>query len=144
MTEVRARGRRESAAARDVVLIRDDDGEVLERPKPLPELTPEEADEWRYICNAVPATYFPPATWMMLVQYCRHVVFARHLAQMIRQVQSTRKKFDLNQFRVLLREHRAEGAAIAGLLRSMRLTHLSSYADDRTPLPEAAPKPWLS
>jgi hypothetical protein len=63
---------------------------------------------------------------------------------MIRQVQSTKKKFDMAQFRILLREHRAEGAAIAMLLRAMRLTHLSSYADDRTPLPEAAPKPWLS
>jgi hypothetical protein len=135
---------RKSAASRDVVHIRDDLGDVVPRPAPLPELTPEEADEWRCICNAVPSTYFPPATWIMVAQYCRHVVFARHLAQMIRQVASSKKKFDMAHYRTLLREHRAEGAAIAGLLRSMRLTHLSSYTDDRTPLPEATPKPWLS
>lgn len=141
------KGGRETAASREVVIIRDD-GDVVERPRPLPELGVEEAEEWVRICNAVPATYFPPATWVMLAQYCRHVVVARHLWQLIERMSkaaaSKRKRFDLARYRQLIREHRAEGVAIYACLRSMRLTHLSSYNHDRAPLPEATPKPWLS
>lgn len=137
------RGGRETAASREVVIIRDE-GDVVERPRPLPELTEEEAEEWVRICNAVPATYFVPATWVMLASYCRHVAIARHLAQLIQRMSKTRRKFDLDRYRVLIREHRGETLAIYACLRGMRLTHLSTYAHDRAPLPEATPKPWLS
>jgi hypothetical protein len=45
---------------------------------------------------------------------------------------------------MLLRELRAESAAVIDCLRALRLTHLASYARDRAPVPEATPKPWLS
>jgi hypothetical protein len=133
---------RKTAASREVVLIRDE-ADIVERPQPPAELGPEERDEWIALCNAVPATYFPRATHMVLVQYCRHVVIARHLAELIQRM-SAKKKFDLRQYRQLIREHRAETQAIYGCLRSMRLTHLATYQRDRTPIPEATPKPWLS
>lgn len=137
------KGGRETAASREVVIIRDE-GDVVERPRPLPELGIEEAEEWVRICNAVPADYFPPATWVTLAQYCRHVVIARHLWQLIVRAGKSKRRLDAANYRSLIREHRAEGVAINACLRSMRLTHLSTYNHDRKPLPEATPKPWLS
>jgi hypothetical protein len=136
-------GGRLSKAERELVLIGDDDGGIVERPKPLPELTPEEKDEWTAICAAVPATYFPPATWPIVRSYCRHVVLERHLARMIRR-EASKKAFDLKRYQALTRELRAQTSAIVACLRSLRLTHLASYGGDRTALPEATPKPWLS
>jgi hypothetical protein len=136
---------RESGKSREVVLIREDDAEVLERPQPPPELTAEERDEWHAICAAVPATYFAPATHMVVVSYCRHVVMARHLWQMLKHMERLPKKnFSLTDYRVLLGQHRASENAVAATLRTLRLTHLSAYATDRAPIPEAVPKPWLS
>lgn len=145
MMRKETRGRVSAAARGSVVLIRDDDNGVLERPAPLPELTPEERDEWIALCNAVPATYFPPATWQLVASYCRHVVLARHLWQMAQAIQKRpAKTFKLEDYLRVLREHRAEASAISAHLRTLRLTHLSAYAHDRAPLPEATPKPWLS
>jgi cell division protein YceG involved in septum cleavage len=139
---------RESSASRDMVLIRDDDAEVIPRPKPIDGLTPEEADEWIAICNAVPAGYFVPATWNIVASYCRHVVVERHLAQMIAHLQRTHSptwaKFDYNKYERLIGQMRRESSIIASLLRTLRLTHLSNYAHDRTELPAEVPKPWLS
>jgi hypothetical protein len=133
---------RESEASR-AVMIRDD-RDVVERPEPLPELTDAEADEWRALCNAVPADYFPPATWALVASYARHRVLERRCHELIERECSKRKGFDLATFRFLLRELRAETAAVLACLRSLRLTHLASYAHDRKPLPEVTPKPWLS
>ena len=119
-------GGRLSKAERELVLIGDDDGGIIERPKPLPELTPEEKDEWTAICAAVPATYFPPATWPIVRSYCRHVVLERHLARMIRR-EASKKAFDLKRYQALTRELRAQTSAIVACLRSLRLTHLASY-----------------
>jgi len=139
------RGQDQSAAARELVVIHDDAVDVIERPKPPPELTPEERDEWQAICAAVPATYFAPSMHMVLVSYCRAVVMARHLWQMIQQCERQPKKVrDLDELRGLMREHRAYEGMVSDCLRTMRLTHLANYAHDRTPLPEATPKPWLS
>jgi hypothetical protein len=134
---------RESAASRDVV-IRDDDADIIDRPAPVPGLTPEQRDEWITICNAVPATYFPPATWYVVASLCRHVVVERHIAQMIAHVErSTKAKFDLDKYERLIRNLRSESEMVSKLLRTLRLTHLSAYAD-RTEVPAATPKPWLT
>jgi hypothetical protein len=135
---------RESSASREVI-IRDDDEGIIARPRPPAGLTVEEADEWIGLCNAVPATYFPPATWHVVTSLCRHIVVERHIAQMIAHVEhSTKKNFDLAKYERLIRHLRSESEMIAKLLRTLRLTHLAAYAKDRAPLPEAVPKPWLS
>jgi hypothetical protein len=111
---------------------------VVPRPQPLAELSDEEALEWIEMVNVVPADYFNRPAQTVLGQYCRHVVAARHLAQLIRQS----KKFDA-QYRQLLREQRAETQAIYGCLRSLRLTHLSVKPSSRT-MVAASPmvRPW--
>lgn len=136
-----ARGR-QSEASRAVVIR--DDSDIVERPKPPAELTAAERVEWIGICNAVPAEYFPPATWHIVASLCRHRVIELHLHELIERESGKRKGFDLQIYRTLLRELRSETTSVLDCLRALRLTHLASYAADHKPLPEVVPKPWLS
>ena len=133
------RGRKPSTG--DVVLVQSDT-DLVPRPEPPVELGAEEADEWRAICNVVPADYFPAATHKIVVQYCRHVVVARHLAELIAKCGRAKRAFPLAQYLQLIREQRRETAAIYVCLRSMRLTHLATYSKDRAPIAADTPKPW--
>lgn len=133
---------RKSAAATEIAMV---EGltDIVPRPHPPAELSDEEAVEWVVICNAVPAGYFPSATHMVVVQYCRHVVVARHLSELIHKCERGRR-FDLGQYRRLCSLQQRETLAIYGCLRSMRLTHLATYSRDRSPIPTEMPKPWES
>jgi hypothetical protein len=138
-----ARGR-QSEASRGVVVIRDDDAGIIERPKPVDGLSSEEKAEWDRICGALPAAHFAPVTWPIVATYCRHVVVERRLARMIHQIEATKKDFDWKKYLKLIREHRAESAAVVATLRALRLTPLSLYNSDRSALPQPVEKPWLS
>jgi hypothetical protein len=116
--------------------------DVCPRPVPPAELTDEERDAWIVLCNALPGGYFNEPTFATLTQYCRHVVIARHLAELIHRL-SAKKKLDVRQYRSLIREHRAVTLAIYNCLRAMRLTHLSVKPSSRSPIPaNAMPRPW--
>src|SRR5687767_4176132 len=56
---------------------------VVSRPDAPLELTPEETEEWHAIVDALPADWFQRETWPLLVQFCRHTVAARRIAQLI-------------------------------------------------------------
>lgn len=131
---------RKSKASQEIVLLATP-GEALARPEPPAELSAEERYEWIGICNALPAGYFPPATRMMVVQYCRHVVVARHYAELIHKCERA-KPFDEKRHGWLCRHQRQETTMIYNCLRSMRLTHLASYATDRAAVPDEMAKPW--
>jgi hypothetical protein len=116
--------------------------DVVPRPQPPAELTAEQSAEWIVICNSVPADYFSQPTHATLVQYCRHVVVARHLAELIQRCGKS-KKIDTRQYRFLIREQRAETQAIYACLRSMRLTHLAIKPSSRSAIPSnPMPRPW--
>src|SRR5262245_12960792 len=116
--------------------------DIIPRPLPPGELSPEEAEEWISLVNAMEPSYWPRVTHPTLVQLVRHIVVARHIAQLIERSSPSRK---LAEWRRLLAAQRAETLAITNLLRSMRLTHLSIKPSSRTPLPDdATPKPWLT
>jgi len=131
---------RKSAAAREIVLLAGP-GDAIPRPEPPAELSAEERYEWIDLCNALPATYFPPATRMMLVSYCRHVAVGRHWSELIHKCERTRP-FDEKRYGWLCNQQRAETQAIYGCLRAMRLTHLASYAKERAAVPTEMAKPW--
>src|SRR5262245_797932 len=74
------RGRQSTAA---LSVIGPDGVETVRRPEPPDELTAEQAEEWRSIVNRLPADWFPRETLAMLAQYCRHVVHARRIVELI-------------------------------------------------------------
>jgi len=55
---------------------------AIERPSPPDGLTDEQSIEWRAVVDRMPGEWFPPETHGMLAQFCRHVVSARHVAEL--------------------------------------------------------------
>lgn len=58
-------------------------GTVQRRPMAPRVLGAEEADVWRETVQAMPATWFPEETHQTLMRYCRHVVRAHRIDQLI-------------------------------------------------------------
>ena len=101
----------------------------------------EEVEIWESIVNSLPADHFGNESKALLTQYCRHVMNARRLAQLIRQEESGPRGLDLERYGKLLAWHERESRAISALSRSMRLSqnartvHKESKPFARGPLP---------
>jgi len=98
----------------------------MERPKPPLDLTPVQSDEWVEIVNVMPADWFSPENYPLLAQYCRHIVNARHTAQLIDQ-ECSNKDMDIRQFLELLGAQHKQTAALKALAASMRLAQQARY-----------------
>jgi len=107
------------------------------RPDPPGELTPEQAAEWVAVVRALPADHFPRETEALLVQFCRHVVASRRVAEMI----AAAGDDDLTKLARLLRMQVAQSGAIASLAGKMRLSQ-SATSDRRKAKGPAERKPW--
>lgn len=116
--------------------------EAIRRPDPPTELTVEQAHEWRSITNRMPADWFPRETHGMLAQYCRHLVAARRIAQLIDAEEVG--DFDLDRYDQLLKMQEREGRALSSLATRMRLTQQSTYSDKKGkgPVGGGVKKPW--
>ena len=123
------RGRR---SADDKLALLMPDAAILQRPEPPYELTDEQADEWRAIVSRMPADWFPRETHNLLAQYCRHVVAARRVAQLIAQVEK-KKKLDVVEYDQLLKMQEREGRALSSLATRMRLTQQLAISNYKKP-----------
>jgi hypothetical protein len=130
---------------------------AIRRADPPEDLTEEQAHEWRCVVNRLPAEWFPRETHGMLAQYCRHVIAARRVAQMIDTLESEVSKEiaeGMPAAEVLLKCAKAmdrllkmqerEGRAISSLATRMRISQQSTLdREKRKPL-KPAKKPWES
>jgi hypothetical protein len=124
------------------LMVPENPTEIIQRPDAPYELTDEEADEWRAVVNTMPAGHFMRGNYALLSQYCRHVIAARRVAQLIGQVLK-QAEFDRKEFGALLQLQATESAAITRLLRSMRLTQQSVMRAETTKHPrEQSRRPW--
>src|SRR5215475_802359 len=57
--------------------------EVVRRLRAPDELTAEQSIEFNRVVSMMPAEWFSPGNIGALVQYCRHVIAARRIAEMI-------------------------------------------------------------
>jgi hypothetical protein len=130
--------------------------EAVRRPEPPEELTDEQALEWRAVVNRLSADWFPRETHGMLAQYCRHVVAARRVAEMIRALEDMLANSDpvaedgaptiLSAAKTLdrlLKMQEREGRALSSLATRMRISQQALY-DKSKKKPGAAKKPWES
>src|SRR3954452_8009205 len=102
--------------------------ESVPRPDAPYDLTDEQADEWRALVNRMPADWFPRETWGMLSQYCRHIVAARRVAQLIEQIMKVKKgDFDVDAYNQLLIMQERESRALSSLATRMRLSQQATY-----------------
>src|SRR5690625_3965013 len=104
---------------------------VQPRPDAPVELTPEPADGWHEVVDALRADWFPAETHPLLIQYCRHTIEARRSAQLIDQ-ECAREELDVATYAALLRRQARETTALKSMASSMRLSQQSSRRDDNS------------
>ena len=89
------------------------------------DINDEETEVWAAVVNDMPADWFSPATRPLLTQYCRHVVQARRLSEMIERFTSD-PEFTLKDYKGLLSMQKEESSIIRQLAASMRLAQQST------------------
>lgn len=115
--------------------------QTVQRPDAPYDLTDEQTDEWRAVVASLPADWFERGNYALLAQYCRHVVAARRIAQLIEQCASG-EKLVIGDLCELLKRQEAESRAINALLRSMRLTQQSIMRAETAKRTPQVKKPW--
>lgn len=114
---------------------------AIPRPKAPHELNDEQAAEWQAIVDRMPADWFGRETHPMLVQYCRHVVTARRVAELIERAES-RDDLEIGEYDKLLIMQEREGRAMSSLATRMRLSQQSSYHPEKGKGKTITVKPW--
>jgi hypothetical protein len=123
-----------------------DNGLAAELPRPdAPyDLDDEETIVWRDVVEAMPADHFIPANYHLLTQYCRHVVEARRIKQMIkeyhdlRRTKAGRAEFSYSTFFALQEAQLSQSRMVFMFSRAMRLTQQANFRQNRR-----LPKPKL-
>jgi len=95
--------------------------ETIQRPDAPYDLTDEQSEEWWAVVNRLPADWFPRETHAVLSQYCRHVVAARRVAQLVAACEGA-EEMDLGRYDDLLRMQEREGRALSSLATRLRIT----------------------
>ena len=114
--------------------------EVMDRPRPPAELNREQAAEWISVVDRLPADWFGRETQGLLAQYCRHVVAARRVADLIAAAELD-SECSIKDYDRLLKMQEREGRAMSSLATKMRLSQQSSY-DKSKKKPGQTRKPW--
>jgi len=116
--------------------------ETIERPDAPYDLTDEQTEEWWAVVNRMPADWFPRETHGVLSQYCRHVVTARRVAQLVATCESE-PDLDLNQYDQLLKMQEREGRALSSLATRLRITQQATVSA-KIKKPSGMKRPWES
>lgn len=102
-------------------LVKDSPLEVVKRLRPPAELTPEQKEEFIRVVDSMPADWFAPGHTAALVQYCRHVIMARKVAQVIDAMMLS-EDIDPIKISELVKRQEAESRIIGKLMTMLRLT----------------------
>jgi hypothetical protein len=107
---------------------------TVTRPDPFPDLTTDQQNEWVDIVNRLPADWFPRESHALLAQYCRHVVSAKHVSDLIASlIDGDMESSDwLHDYDKLLKMQEREGRAMSSLATRMRITQHSLVSRDKT------------
>jgi len=116
------------------------------RPDPYPGLTTDQENEWVDIVNRMPADWFPRESHGLLAQYCRHVVSAKRVSDLVEHLINgeTESENWVNDYDQLLRMQEREGRAMSSLATRMRLTQHSLTSQNKTKGSMKQPPPHLS
>ena len=116
---------------------------ATERPDPPQELTEEQAQEWSEVINRLPADWFHRENFSLLAQYCRHVVAARRVGQLVDDY-GKNEAFDIADYDRLLKMQEREGRALSSLATRMRISQQSTYdaKKGKTRKGEGTRPPW--
>jgi hypothetical protein len=94
----------------------------------------------------MPADWFQRETHGLLIQYCRHVVTARHVARMLADIWTVaavrNDGINVRDYDRLLKAQERESRCIASLATRMRISQQSSFDRTKRKPDEPAVKPW--
>lgn len=114
--------------------------QTIQRPDAPYDLTDEQTEEWWAVVNRLPADWFPRETHGVLAQYCRHVVAARRVAQLVNEAEGG-EEFDLDRYDQLLKMQEREGRALSSLATRLRITQQSTMSE-KAKKPAQVKRPW--
>jgi hypothetical protein len=114
---------------------------AIPRPDSPYDLSDQESEEWWAVVGRMPADWFPRETHALLTNFCRHVVTARRISQLI-SVTEAAEPLDIEMYDRLLRMRERETRAASSLATRLRMTQQSTI-DLRTQKPVLPPAPWL-
>lgn len=134
-------GQRGRKSAQSLTVTTSGEISAVERPQPPDELTDEQAFEWRAIVNRMPADWFPRETWPLLIQYCRHIISARRICQVIGKLEQE-EDFDFKAYSDALKIQARESQIITTLATKMRISQQSTYDKSRKKGSGGTSKPW--
>ena len=135
-------GQRGRKSAQSLTVTTSGEISAVERPQPPDELTDEQAFEWRAIVNRMPADWFPRETWPLLIQYCRHIISARRICQVIGKLEQE-EDFDFKAYSDALKIQARESQIITTLATKMRISQQSTYDKSKKKGDGGgAKKPW--
>ena len=134
-------GSRGRKAAVDLELIDPRKIEILDRPKPPHELNDEEAEVWHSTVMSEAADKFPVSTHPLLVQFCRHVVQARRVAEML-EANIDQPDFELKDWKSLLIMQNKQSSIIAALAVKMKISQSATVNHRGNKKRTLTRKPW--
>ncbi len=114
---------------------------AVDRPEPLSDLTPEQRLEWALVVNSLPADWFPDETLAVLAQYCRHAVAAKHVAELIANLEAG-DKINYKAYDALLRMQERESRIVVSLATKMRITQQATYDREKVKPKQTVKNPW--
>lgn len=115
--------------------------EVVSRQKAPHDLTDEETEVWAAVVNTEPADWFSPSSAPILAQYCKHVINARRVSELIEQATSD-PELSIQDYDRLLKMQERESRAISSLATKMRISQQATTNHRGNKKPSAARKPW--
>lgn len=144
------RGRKSSGALSVVPTTTVSPLEVHQRQPAPVELSEEETVEWYAVVDNMPAAWFGRETQPLLTQYCRHVVRARRVAQLLQDMENPKPNkdgeipaFDIALYNQVLIMQDRESRAIATLSTKMRIAQQSTYdKSQRKGSSTSGSRPW--
>jgi hypothetical protein len=122
--------------------------EIVQRQRPPHDLNDEETEIWAAVVDSQPADWFTPATVPLLAEYCRHVIRARRIGELIERATSEldpktkEPTLTVEDYDRLLKIAERESRAIAMLATKMRVTQQSTTNHRGNKKPMATRKPW--
>lgn len=132
---------RKSSASLAVLAGPADQIQIINRLKPPHDLTDEEVEVWAAVTGAEAADWFNPGNAPLLAQYARHVVRARHVAEMIGRSMDD-PKLTIEDYDRLLKMQQRESVIIAQLATKMRVSQQATTNHRGNKKSQVSVKPW--
>lgn len=117
--------------------------EVIPRQRAPHDLNDEETEIWAAVVNSQPADWFSPATVPLLTQYCRAVVQARRVAELIEKATAD-PELTVKDYDRLLKMQVRQSASVASLATKMRISQQATINKRANQIQAAPRKPWES